>query len=136
MQEPEELFAAIELQFKKKSELKEVKVLISAGPTYEKIDPVRFIGNHSSGKMGLALADNYANEGAVVTLIAGPGVAQIHHPNIHRIDIQTAEEMYESCMKAFMDTDICIMSAAIADFRPKKPTNQKIKKAIMCRQLS
>jgi len=128
MQEPEELFAALESHFKKKTPLVNCKVLVSAGPTYENIDPVRFIGNHSSGIMGVAIAMAFANYGADVVLIAGPGVTSPIHHNIHKVDVVSAADMLQACMKYFPDTKVSIMAAAIADFTPKHKEKNKIKK--------
>lgn len=104
------------------------KVMITAGPTYEAIDPVRFIGNHSSGKMGFALADAAAEQGADVILITGPVQLQTRHPGIKRIDIRTAEELYEQCRKDFTKQDVVIFAAAVADYKPEAVNSQKIKK--------
>lgn len=104
------------------------KCLVTAGPTYEAIDPVRFIGNHSSGKMGFKLADELANLGAEVTLIAGPSQQETQNKNIKRINIITAEEMLHECLTYFPDARICIMNAAVADFTPKVVAGQKMKK--------
>ncbi len=128
MEEPENIFRIIEDFFKKKTKLSGKKVLVSAGPTYEPIDPVRFIGNHSSGKMGFALAEELANRGAKVTLVAGPVSLNVQHPDIQRINVQSAAEMYEACIRAFEQSDIGIMAAAIADFTPAKVADKKIKK--------
>ncbi len=104
------------------------KCLVTAGPTYEAIDPVRFIGNHSSGKMGFKLADELANLGAEVTLIAGPSNQETQNKSIKRINIVTAEEMLHECLTYFPDARICIMNAAVADFTPKFVAKQKMKK--------
>ena len=104
------------------------KCLVTAGPTYEAIDPVRFIGNHSSGKMGFKLAEALANLGGDVTLIAGPSSQETRHKNIKRIDVISAEEMLQECLTYFPDARICIMNAAVADFTPKVVANQKMKK--------
>ena len=104
------------------------KCLVTAGPTYEAIDPVRFIGNHSSGKMGFKLAEALANLGGDVTLIAGPSSQETWHKNIKRIDVISAEEMLHECLTYFPDARICIMNAAVADFTPKVVANQKMKK--------
>jgi len=128
MEEPEKIFEIIADFFKKKTKLAAKKVVVSAGPTYEAIDPVRFIGNHSSGKMGFAIADELASRGADVTLIAGPVNMKSQFPHINRIDVTSAEEMYEACTKAYVDADIGIMAAAIADFTPATVADQKIKK--------
>jgi len=101
--------------------------LITAGPTYEAIDPVRFIGNHSSGKMGYALAEKAAERGAIVTLISGPVNQQALHSNILTIKVVSAAQMYESAMNEFQCADIAIMSAAVADFTPLNVSLEKIK---------
>ena len=107
--------------------LKGKKVMITAGPTYEKIDPVRFIGNYSSGKMGFALAEECLRRGAEVTLIAGP-VALSCSPAIHRIDVESCEEMYQAATAAFQHSDAAILCAAVADFRPANVADKKIKR--------
>ena len=104
------------------------KVLITAGPTYEKIDPVRFIGNYSSGKMGFALAEECARRGAEVTLVAGPVALVTTSPNIHRIDVESCEEMYQAATTAFKTCDAAILCAAVADFRPETQAKEKIKR--------
>ncbi len=108
-------------------DLKGKKVMITAGPTYEKIDPVRFIGNYSSGKMGFALAEECRRRGAEVTLVAGP-VALGCDAGIHRIDVESCEEMYQAATKAFEDCDAAILCAAVADFRPSEVADKKIKR--------
>jgi len=128
MEEPEKIFEAIEEFFKKKTKLTAKRIIVSAGPTYEAIDPVRFIGNHSSGKMGFAIADELASRGANVTLVAGPVSMETKFSHIKRIDVTTAQEMYAACTKAFQKADIGIMAAAIADFTPETVAGQKIKK--------
>lgn len=102
-------------------------ILITAGPTYEKIDPVRFIGNFSTGKMGYAIANACADQGAKVTLISGPTSLSVEHPNIERIDVMSAEEMYQACVKVFHTTDVAILCAAVADYTPKAPSSTKVK---------
>ena len=102
-------------------------ILITAGPTYEKIDPVRFIGNYSSGKMGFALAEECARRGAEVTLVAGP-VSLACSEAIHRIDVESCEEMYQAATEAFKGSDAAILCAAVADFRPATQATQKIKR--------
>lgn len=129
MQEPEQLFQAIVDQLKKKADLKGKSVLISSGPTYEAIDPVRFIGNYSSGLMGYELANECANRGAAVTLVSGPTQLMASHPNIKIVDVVTAEEMYKASKATFPDTDIAIMAAAVADFKPENTATEKIKKS-------
>ncbi len=107
---------------------KSKKIVISAGPTYEKLDPVRFIGNYSTGKMGYALATELANLGALVHLVSGPTSLSIEHPNITVYHVESAIEMYEICVREFKDADIAIMSAAVADYRPQHYNDVKIKK--------
>lgn len=104
------------------------KVLITAGPTYEKIDPVRFIGNYSSGKMGYAIAETCASEGAEVTLVSGPTSLQPRHASIRCIRVESAQEMYEATTAQFADADITILSAAVADFTPEEVAGKKIKR--------
>jgi phosphopantothenoylcysteine decarboxylase/phosphopantothenate--cysteine ligase len=129
MAEPETIIQHIENYFDSDKKLKGKKVLVTAGPTYEAIDPVRFIGNHSTGKMGLAIASAFAAQGAEVSLICGPGVQQvINSSNIQRIDVNTASEMHKACLEHFKKADIAVMSAAVADYRPAQAANQKIKK--------
>lgn len=128
LEEPEVIFEIIQDYFKKKSSLTGVNALVSAGPTYEAIDPVRYIGNHSSGKMGFALAQELADRGAHVELIAGPVALQINHSNISRTDVVSASEMYNACHLHFPHSDLTIMSAAIADFTPEIVSDKKIKK--------
>lgn len=130
MAEPEVILEEIQKHFKKKSKFKNKKVLITAGPTYEKIDPVRFIGNHSSGKMGFALTKAFCESGARVNLICGPVHLQYDHPNLNRFDIQSAEEMDKLAKKYYSDSDIAIFSAAVSDYRPENKNPQKIKKGI------
>ena len=128
MAEPQEIVSFIENDILNKLPLKGKKVLITAGPTYEAIDPVRFIGNHSSGKMGFALAKVAANLGAEVYLISGPSHQQIKHSLVHRIDVISAEEMYSTAHQYFNTVDVAILSAAVADYKPKNIADQKIKK--------
>lgn len=129
MAEPEELLSQIEKHFSKKKRFEGKRVLITAGPTYEKIDPVRFIGNHSSGKMGLALAHAMANEGAKVQLIAGPGNYAIAAKAIELIRVSSADDMHAVVADRFAETDISIFAAAVADYRPATPAEEKIKKS-------
>ena len=110
-----------------KLDLKGKKIMITAGPTYEKIDPVRFIGNYSSGKMGFALAEECCRRGAEVTLVAGP-VSLSCSEAIHRIDVESCEEMYQAATKAFASTDVAILCAAVADFKPSEIADRKIKR--------
>jgi len=128
MEEPERIVEALEQYFAKQQKLSGKKVLITAGPTYEKIDPVRFIGNYSSGKMGFALAEVCAEQGAEVMLISGPVMLQTKHPAIRRIDVESAGEMYEAATKCFPKADIAILCAAVADFTPKTTADRKIKR--------
>lgn len=128
MEEPENIVKAVEDFFAKEQTLSKKKILITAGPTYEKIDPVRFIGNYSSGKMGFALAEECARRGAEITLIAGPVSLAINHPNIKRIDVESADEMYQASVAAFSDMDVAILCAAVADYRPKSRADEKIKR--------
>ena len=128
MEEPEKIVEVLENFFEKEKDLKGKKVLITAGPTYEKIDPVRFIGNYSSGKMGFALAEECASRGAEVTLVSGPVTLQTNHPNIQRIDVESANEMYEAAKEAFTHADAGILCAAVADFTPVCTADHKIKR--------
>ena len=128
MAEPQDIVSFIENDVLSKLPLKGKKVLITAGPTYEAIDPVRFIGNHSSGKMGFAIAKTAANLGAEVYLISGPSHQKIKHSLIKRIDLVSAEDMYIEVHKYFEEVDIAILSAAVADYKPKNIADQKIKK--------
>ena len=128
MEEPEEIFEAVDEFLTSDQTLEGKKVLITAGPTYEPIDPVRFIGNHSSGLMGFCLAEAAARKGAVVSLVTGPSNCTARHRNIRRYDVKTAEEMYQQCMQLVEDQDIIIMSAAVADFTPASVAPEKIKK--------
>ena len=104
------------------------KILITAGPTYERIDPVRFIGNFSSGKMGFALAEECASRGAEVTLIAGPTSLSTRHPSIKRVDVESAQEMFDAAVDIFPQMDGAILSAAVADYRPRQASADKIKR--------
>ena len=128
MEEPEKIVEALEQFFAKQQKLAGKKVLITAGPTYEKIDPVRFIGNYSSGKMGFALAEVCAEQGAEVTLVSGPVMLQAKHPGIKRIDVESAQQMYEAATKHFPKADVAILCAAVADFTPKTTADKKIKR--------
>lgn len=128
MEEPEKIIEVLEAFFSRQEDLKGKRVLITAGPTYEKIDPVRFIGNYSSGKMGYALAEVCAERGAEVTLVSGPVNLQAVHPNIRRVDVESAEEMYRASVEAFPQADAAILCAAVADFTPEVVTGTKIKR--------
>ena len=128
MQEPEELHDFLSTFFsKKKSKLQGLKAVLTAGPTYEKIDPVRFIGNHSSGKMGIALAKELAERGMDVTLILGPS-NQTAPSGLNTVHVKSAEEMFNAANKAFADADLGIMTAAVADYKPKHTADKKMKK--------
>ena len=128
MEEPDKIITVLEEFFASQTVLEKKKIVITAGPTYEKIDPVRFIGNYSSGKMGFALAEACAQQGAEVTLIAGPVSLTTTHPNIQRIDVESAEEMYQAAMTAFPEADAGILCAAVADYRPEIQADEKIKR--------
>ena len=128
MEEPQDIVSFIEKDIVSKLPLRGKKVLITAGPTYEAIDPVRFIGNHSSGKMGFAVANAAANLGAEVYLISGPSQQQIKHSLVHRIDVVTADEMYRAAHHYFKEVDIAVLAAAVSDYKPKNIADQKIKK--------
>ena len=134
MEEPETIFKTIDEFFKAQeapkhpNDLTGRRVLITAGPTYEKIDAVRFIGNFSTGKMGFALAEECARRGAEVELIAGPVALQAHHPNIHRTDVTSASDMYKAATTRFSQCDTAILCAAVADFTPASVAEQKIKR--------
>lgn len=128
MEEPDKIIEALEEFFSERQELKDKKIVITAGPTYEKIDPVRFIGNYSSGKMGYALAEACANRGAEVILVSGPVSLSAHHPAIKRIDVESADEMYEATVHAFQEANAAILCAAVADYRPENKAEQKIKR--------
>ena len=139
MEEPENIVACLEQFFSQQNCAKEntqqdsmkgKKVLITAGPTYEKIDPVRFIGNYSSGKMGFALANECARRGAQVELVCGPVsvLMQTKFPNIHRIDVESAQEMFVACKELYPSMDSAILCAAVADFAPETTAEQKIKR--------
>ena len=128
LEEPENIVQVLKDFFCKSCDLKGRKVLVTAGPTYEKIDPVRFIGNYSSGKMGFAVAGECARRGADVTLVAGPVSLATPHPSINRIDVESANEMYDVAVGAFSSCDVAILSAAVADYRPAVQASQKIKR--------
>lgn len=128
MEEPDNIVRVLEDFFSRKEELAKKKVIITAGPTYEKIDPVRFIGNYSSGKMGYALAEECATRGADVTLISGPVNLTATHPNIRTIKVESAEEMFLAATSEFTTADAAILCAAVADFTPEQTANHKIKR--------
>lgn len=128
MEEPENIVRLLECYFTAQAEFAGKKVLITAGPTYEKIDPVRFIGNYSTGKMGFALAEEFARRGAEVVLIAGPVTLTTGHPSIRRVDVESAAEMYAEVIPAAADCDIIVSCAAVADFTPEEKAVSKIKR--------
>ncbi|MBL7699754.1 MAG: bifunctional phosphopantothenoylcysteine decarboxylase/phosphopantothenate--cysteine ligase CoaBC [Chitinophagaceae bacterium] len=128
MAEPENILKFISDHFFLKQDLAGKKVLVTAGPTYEPIDPVRFIGNHSSGKMGIALCEELAKRGADVQLVLGPTTSVIKQNGVKVQKVQTADEMYEACINGFKEADIAIMSAAVADYKPAQKAQEKIKK--------
>ena len=128
MEEPDRIVQVIEDFFASRDDLLKKKILITAGPTYEKIDPVRFIGNYSTGKMGFALAEACAQRGADVRLITGPVALTTVHPAIKRTDVESAEEMYEAAIEVFPEMDVAILCAAVADYRPEEQATEKIKR--------
>ncbi len=128
MAEPENIIRFIEDDITQNLPLRGKKALITAGPTYEALDPVRFIGNHSSGKMGYAIAKALADLGAEVVLISGPTSLSLQHSKINLVKVVSAQDMYEACHRFYHDTDVMIASAAVADYRPKQVAQQKIKK--------
>ena len=128
MEEPKEIYEKIKAFFQTKQRFKGKKILVTAGPTYEAIDPVRFIGNHSSGLMGVEIARAFADQGAEVTLILGPSSINPNRKNITVLPITSAKEMYNATMTFFPKSDVAVLSAAVADFRPEIVADQKIKK--------
>lgn len=128
MAEPEEIMKYLEDFFLEDLPLQGMKALVTAGPTYEAIDPVRFIGNHSSGKMGVAIAEELHRRGAQVKLVLGPST-EIIEDGINTIHVISANEMYDECLKNFKSYDVIVMAAAVADYTPKKKVNHKIKKS-------
>lgn len=128
MEEPEKIVEILDRFFETSKPLSGKKVLITAGPTYEKIDPVRFIGNYSSGKMGFALAEACAEAGAEVMLVAGPVSLKTNHSSIDRIDVESAEEMYRAVLSEYDRSDIAIMCAAVADYAPETVSDVKLKR--------
>ena len=129
MAEPENIIAFLEADLESKLPLKGKKILITAGPTYEAIDPVRFIGNHSSGKMGFDIAESAASFGAEVVLVSGPTHCKIKNTNIKLISVVSAQQMFDACHLYFNEVDVAIAAAAVADYRPKVVAQQKIKKS-------
>lgn len=128
MEEPEKIVKYLEAYLSSKCDLKGKKVLITAGPTHEKIDPVRFIGNYSTGKMGYALAEEFASRGADVTLVSGPVSIKAENPAIRTVNIESAREMLAECQAVFPESDIAVMCAAVADYAPAHPVDHKIKR--------
>lgn len=128
MEEPDKIIEVLDRFFEEQTDLQGKKILITAGPTYEKLDPVRFIGNYSSGKMGIALAEECALRGASVELICGPVSISTRHPRIHRTDVESAAQMYQAATKTFPDADAAILCAAVADFAPASVAENKIKR--------
>ncbi len=128
MEEPEAIFNVLERYFSSAGDMAGKKVLITAGPTYEKIDPVRFIGNYSSGKMGYAIAAEAARRGAEVTLVSGPVSLSVTHPSIKVVRVESAMQMLAACEEAFPQSDIAVMTAAVADYAPAHPAQVKIKR--------
>jgi phosphopantothenoylcysteine decarboxylase/phosphopantothenate--cysteine ligase len=128
MAEPENIISFIEQDLEAKLPLREKKILVTAGPTYEPIDPVRFIGNHSSGKMGFDIAQEAANQGAEVILITGPTHLKLSHPLVKVVQVTSSEDMYRACHEYFESVDAAVAAAAVADYRPKVVASQKIKK--------
>ncbi|MDE5850301.1 MAG: bifunctional phosphopantothenoylcysteine decarboxylase/phosphopantothenate--cysteine ligase CoaBC [Muribaculaceae bacterium] len=128
MEEPEEILRRVECFFSRRESLRGKRILVTAGPTYEDIDPVRFIGNYSSGKMGFAIAEEAAQRGALVTLVTGPVSIETSNPNIERVDVRSARQMMEAAEKAFEDCDAAILSAAVADYTPEFRHDTKLKR--------
>ncbi len=128
MEEPERIVEFLDCALSTPSPLAGKKIMITAGPTYEKIDPVRFIGNYSSGKMGFALAEECALQGAEVELVSGPVALTTNHPHIHRTDVESCEEMYQAATSIYATSDAAILCAAVADFRPETIAEEKIKR--------
>ena len=128
MEEPEKIVEILNSFLEKKQDFKGKKILVSAGPTYEAIDPVRFIGNHSSGKMGYAVAEEFADRGASVELVSGPVDIEIKHPDVHITRVTSAGEMKDACISNFNSSDITVMAAAVADYTPVTVAGQKLKK--------
>ena len=129
MAEPETILTMLNDHFSADhKQLSGTKALVTAGPTYERLDPVRFIGNFSTGKMGIAIAEALADNGADVTLVLGPGRHTTVHAGVHTIAVESAEDMYNACSAAFSTTDIAVLAAAVADYKPKERAAEKIKK--------
>ena len=131
MEEPENILKVLEQFFSQSQDLADKNVLITAGPTVERIDPVRYISNFSSGKMGFALAEECALRGAKVTLVAGPVSLKTNHPSINRVDVESAQQMHDAVMDIFEKVDVAILCAAVADYRAKNVAGKKIKREHM-----
>lgn len=129
MAEPEDIISYLDSFFATHKDLDGKNVLITAGPTFESIDPVRFIGNHSSGKMGFAIAEACANRGANVTLVSGPVSIKCNHRDVKVVPVRSADEMYQASLQSFESADIIILAAAVADYKPAQVATQKIKKS-------
>lgn len=130
MAEPEQIVTYLNNFFLEQGNLplKGKKALVTAGPTYERIDPVRFIGNFSTGKMGIALAESLADKGADVTLVLGPSQQQVYHSRVSVVRVESGQQMYDACMQAFPQADISVLAAAVADYKPEQIAPEKIKK--------
>lgn len=128
MAEPEDIVAWLDAYFNGQRPLAGKKALVTAGPTFEPLDPVRFIGNHSTGKMGIAIAETLADQGAEVTLVLGPTTVQPSHPGLRVVPVMSAQDMYEACAPIFPGSDITVLAAAVADYRPAVFSEVKIKK--------
>lgn len=129
MAEPENIMRFIESDLLVSLPLSGIEVLVNAGPTYEAIDPVRFIGNRSSGKTGIALADEFASRGATVTLVLGPSSHQPKNKSVNVIHVESAQEMFDATVNSFANVDIAVLTAAVADYKPSHPSHEKIKKS-------
>lgn len=128
LEEPERIFEIVKKELVPDTAFTAKKILITAGPTFEPIDPVRYIGNHSTGKMGAEIALAFAQKGAQVELVMGPSSIELNHPQIKLYKVSTAEEMYAHCLQIFPKCEMAVMTAAVADFSPQKPSKKKIKK--------
>ena len=128
MEEPEEILKRVEKHFSHRGSMKGLRILVTAGPTFEDIDPVRFIGNHSSGKMGFAIAEEAASRGADVTLVTGPVALELTNPSIRRINVRSASQMLEAARRVFQECDAAILSAAVADYAPEHRMETKLKR--------
>jgi phosphopantothenoylcysteine decarboxylase/phosphopantothenate--cysteine ligase len=127
MEEPENMVKYLDRFFSEDNKpLKGLKALVTAGPTYERIDPVRFIGNFSSGKMGIAVAEALADKGALVTLVLGPSLQHTYHSGVQTVKVESAGEMYEACIKSFAEANISVLAAAVADYQPKEKAKETL----------